>query len=131
MNTLHPLVALILAAGSFTGCASARTRDAARALDSPGVELAGDPGVESRLETLAIRVVQAGKGRFLEFEIRNKSSEEQRFAWALQWYDRAGKRIGAATTAWTPMTLDPGASRAVKAAMPPEAESSRLRATRS
>lgn len=131
MKAILPRLALVLSAGLSVGCASATTRVALQALDSASAGLAGDPEIENRLETLALRTVHAGKQRSLEFEIRNKSSEKQSFAWALEWYDRAGRRIGAATTAWTPMTLDPRASRAVKAPMPPEAESSRLRAIRS
>lgn len=130
MKLSHLRCVSVLALGILAGCGSTRKGPGAGDPISATGGLAGDPEMESQLETLELRTVGEGSDRRLEFTLRNKSSRRQTFAWALEWYDRSDTCIGAASTSWTPMTLDAGAVRQVKVPMPPEARSSRLRAIR-
>lgn len=93
--------------------------------------LRGDPQVEAQLRVLDPRMVPAGLERHLAFEIQNASSNTLNFAYAIDWYDRAGNELTTIPRTWKRLTLEPGASCAVNVATPvPEAESWRLRATR-
>jgi uncharacterized protein YcfL len=93
--------------------------------------LAGDPGVETELETVDVRMSDSGEGRVLDFGLRNKSKSKLSFAWTLEWYDSAGVRIAGSARAWTSMTLDAGATRPIQVPVPtPNATSWRLRAVR-
>jgi uncharacterized protein YcfL len=93
------------------------------------LELPGDPRIESDLETLDARMSGSGDERILEFGLRNKSPSKLPFAWTLEWYDPAGVRIAGSARAWTSMTLDAGATRAIQVHVPsPDASSWRLRA---
>jgi uncharacterized protein YcfL len=130
MKLTAPHVALLLLV-LLGSCASAKSRGSQQPAGTLVGELPGDPDVESRLESLELRTARDGTSRSLEFVLRNKSTENLSFAWALEWYDRGGKRVAANETVWTPTTLGAGASVPVKAPMPADAQSSRLRAIRS
>jgi uncharacterized protein YcfL len=127
MKALLPATLLILAAA----CRSTAPAHGAAAPPDPRVELLGDPGVEDDLETLDAHTSGAGASQSLEFVLRNKSAAKLEFAFALEWFDAAGARIAGSARAWTPMSLDAGASCAVQVAWPtPDASSWRLRAVR-
>lgn len=112
-------------------CRSAGAADGSPARPDPMVAVAGDPGVESDLETLDARMFDSADGRVLAFGLRNKSASKLAFAWTLEWYDPAGGRIAGSARAWTSTTLDANATQAIQVLVPtPNASSWRLRAVR-
>jgi uncharacterized protein YcfL len=112
-------------------CRSKGTPQESPGTPDPMLELPGDPRIESDLETLDVRMSDSGGERILEFGLRNKSSSKLPFAWTLEWYDSAGARIAGSARAWTSMTLEAGATRAIQVHVPsPDASSWRLRAIR-
>jgi uncharacterized protein YcfL len=122
--------ALVLGLG-LPACRSGGAAQSSSAAPDPMVALSGDPAVEGDLETLDVRISGSGDGRVLDFGLRNKSSTKLSFAWTLEWYDPAGARIAGSARAWTSMTLDAGATRAIQVPVPtPNATSWRLRAVR-
>ena len=124
-------VAALSALALLCACHSTRRAPDPRAAGrgAADAELPGDPEIERDLETINVRTTDGDRERVLEFDLRNRTSRKLAFAFAVEWYDRAGRRIAAADRAWIPMTLDPEASRPVKVVMPsPEAGSWRLRA---
>jgi len=125
------LAALVLVALPLCGCRSQTAHSAPPPPPDPSVEVAGDPDVERDLETLNIRKSASGRGGVLELDLRNRSSAALSFAWTVEWYDRSGKRIPGSARAWTPLSLDAGASAPIQVPMPsPDATSWRLRAVR-
>ena len=122
--------ALFLCLG-LPACRSGGAEPSTHAAPDPMHPLTGDPSVESDLETVDVRLSGSGEGRVLEFGLRNKSASKLSFAWTVEWYDPAGVRIAGSARAWTSMTLDAGATRAVQVPVPtPNATSWRLRAVR-
>lgn len=92
-------------------------------------DLRGDPRVESELCVLNPRTLHTGRKRWLEFELQNTSIARLSFVYAIDWYERGGQPLASIARRWTRLSLEPGASRAVRIEMPlPEAESWRLRA---
>lgn len=124
------LTALTLPACSSAG-RNAKKSAAESAVVSSAGEIEGDPQVEAQLEMLDPRPQMAGKSKVLVFDLHNKSTEKQSFAYAIDWYDRAGKRIGTDRKAWTALTLAGGATLSLRVPMPSQAaESWRLCAVR-
>jgi uncharacterized protein YcfL len=129
MKTVSLPAVLLLAA--LVACRSATKHDAVPEPPDPMLALPGDPDVESSLEALEVRSTGTADARTLEFTLRNKSSSTVRFAWAVEWFDRAGARIAGSARVWTPATLDAGATRTIQIPLPsPDAVSWRLRAVR-
>lgn len=135
MSTLdpqRPIAALVACACLIAGCAS--TGKAGTADDNvveATTEIAGDPLVECELEILRPRVDESGRTKTLEFDLRNRSSMQQSFAYAIAWSDRSDKRVGAPQRSWTLLTLDSGASVSLMIPFPADgAESWRLLAVR-
>ena len=123
--------ASIVLALSVCGCRARAPESRPPPPPDPSVEVAGDPDVERDLETLNIRKSTSGKHTVLELDLRNRSSAALDFAWTVEWYDRSGKRIPGSARAWTPLSLDGGASASIQVPMPsPDATSWRLRAVR-
>jgi uncharacterized protein YcfL len=116
---------------SLPACRSSSAEPSSHPTPDPMHPLAGDPGVETELETVDVRMSDSGEGRVLDFGLRNKSKSKLSFAWTLEWYDSAGVRIAGSARAWTSMTLDAGATRPIQVSVPtPNATSWRLRAVR-
>jgi uncharacterized protein YcfL len=129
MKTVSLPTVLLLAA--LVACRSATKHDAVPEPPDPMLALPGDPDVESSLEALEVRSTGTAEARTLEFALRNKSSSTVHFAWAVEWFDRAGARIAGSARVWTPATLDAGATRTIQIPLPsPDAVSWRLRAVR-
>ena len=83
------------------------------------------------LEVLRPRVDERGRTKALDFELRNRSPEQQSFAYAIVWSDRSDKRVGSPQRTWTLLTLDGGASVSLSIPFPADgAESWRLLAVR-
>jgi uncharacterized protein YcfL len=116
----------------IVGCkSSGQSGDETSSVVLASTELAGNPLVEQELEVLRPHVDPGGRTKTLEFELRNRSSEEQSFAYAIAWSDRSDKGIGVAQRKWILLTLAAGASTTVKVPFPASgAESWRLLAVR-
>ena len=126
---IHRSLAVLTLA--LLGCRSSTLSGRTPAPPDPGVELPGDPEVETHLETLSARTTESNGRTLLHMELRNKSGSQIAFAWAVEWFDRSGKLVGGAVRAWESMTLAAGATRSIEVPVPsPEASSWRLRAVR-
>jgi hypothetical protein len=124
------LPALVLAL-ALAGCRSGHSSGRLPPPPDPMQELRGDPSVEGDLEMLHTRPSDSSRGRVLRFDLRNKSSSALRFAWSVEWHDRAGKLLPGSARAWTLTTLEAGATSAIEIPMPfPDVTRWRLRAVR-
>jgi hypothetical protein len=125
-------VATTALACALAACASSGKKDkAAPEVVHASTELAGNPAVERELEVLRPRIDESGRTKALEFELRNRSTEQQSFAYAIVWSDRKDQRIGGPERSWTLLTLDGGASVSLSSPLPADgAESWRLLAVR-
>lgn len=125
--------AMLFACGCFmTGCTSTgRSGEETPSVVMTNSELVGNPLVERELEVLRPQVESTGRTKTLEFELRNRSSEQQSFAYAIAWSDRADKGIGVPQRKWILVTLAAEASTTVRVPFPASgAESWRLLAVR-
>jgi uncharacterized protein YcfL len=128
MKIHHAALVLVLC---LPACRSSGAESSSQGTPDPMHPVAGDPGVETDLETVDVRMSDSGDGRVLEFGLRNKSASKLSFAWTLEWYDSSGVRIPGSARAWTSTTLDAGATRPIQVLVPtPNATSWRLRAMR-
>ena len=110
-----------------------RAPDFGRGPASPALleELRGDPGVEARLETRNARTAETARGAILRLDLHNKSEDTVDFVWAVEWFDRSGRRVARPASAWTTMRLAAGETREIEVPVPsPDATSWRLRAVR-
>lgn len=122
---------LVVLTFALLGCRSSDSSGRAPAPPNPGVELPGDPEVETRLETLSALTTESNGRTLLRMELRNKSGSPIAFDWAVEWFDRTGALIGGSAGVWKPMTLAAGATRSIEVPVPSsEANSWRLRAVR-
>lgn len=94
-------------------------------------DIAGDPDVEAQLEILDSRTNQIGNDRFAQFNLHNRTGDDTRLAFNIEWYDRDGKPVSQSRRLWTPLELPAGASKSLRVRFPaPEAQSWRLSAVR-
>ncbi len=92
----------------------------------------GDPALESRLELVDPRTVQAGSRRSAEFGLRNASSRPLHVYYCVDWFDVRGTPLDSTPQLWYPADLGPREIVLVRAqASDARARSFRLIAQRS
>jgi uncharacterized protein YcfL len=120
-------ILLSIAAGACGSVSGSRTT----ATHHPGLdgEVRGDPELEARLEVLDPSIRETGAGRFLRFELHNKSAAAERLSYAIEWFDRQGIPVSSPRLVWNPLVLEAGSLNQVEVRVPvPEAESWRWHA---
>jgi uncharacterized protein YcfL len=125
-----PLFALALGACHTTPRGSQNAYEASEgAHQMKAIE--GNQLLARRLEITNPISRRQGDGRLqIQFDLRSKTSDPLRFAWAIDWYDPSGFRISDVTRRWEPVSLGGYGSTSLSAVAPtPAAASWKLQVT--
>lgn len=94
-------------------------------------ELIGNTTLQSSLQIENLRSKRLEDGRLMvQFELHNRTSSHLRFAWAIDWFDAAGFKVGDTTRHWDPVNLGGNGFTVIQKTGPtPAANSFKLQVT--